>query len=72
MSALTNNHRVGDLVWIPPNSGLSGSLGIVMKITKKSLVVLFPEIGVDIELALGWFAPMPVSGSIVPSWFFRK
>jgi hypothetical protein len=51
---------------------LSGSLGIVMEVLPRSLIVLFPELGIDIELAMGWFAPFPVSGSIVPSWFPEK
>ena len=72
MSALMKNHRVGDLVWIPSQPGLSGSLGIVMEVSPRSLVVMFPELGVDLELARGWFAAMPVSGSLVPSWFSGK
>ena len=62
------DYRKGDLVWIPPIEGVSGSCGIVESIGESSLHVLFPEFGVVVELARGWFAPFPVSGSIAPSW----
>ena len=59
---------MGDLVWIPPRDGIAGNCGIVTAISERSLFVLFPELGSELELAHGWFAPIPVSGSLVPGW----
>jgi len=29
---------------------------------------MFPDLNSELELARGWFATIPVSGSLVPGW----
>ena len=47
---------------------MEGNCGIVRMVNDKSLVVLFTDMGVELELAKGWFAAFPHSGTLVPNW----
>ena len=65
---MLKDYQQGDLVWIPPREDMPGCCGIVTEVRETSLVVMFPDLNSELELARGWFATIPVSGSLVPGW----